>query len=502
MGRLPERDTRAGATNRRFRWRPSNAMIAVLFILVFTIGPYLAFTGHVPFTSYGYELKATFSNGVNIATNSPVRIAGVDVGRVISTERDGDATTVTFTVEGKGRPVHDDAFAAIRPRIFLEGNFFIDLSPGSPSAPELGSGDTIPVGRTSTWVQIDEVLTALQAPVRADLSHLLEGIGQAYTHQPTAKEDVTQLPEVQGKTGAQALNGAFKYGGDAGRYSAQVTNALLGTRPHDLSRLVAAAGSAFGALSRHEEDLKGLIVNFDTFTGALAAQSANLSATVHHLAPTLREFHSSLVSLNQTLPPLRAWAIELNPAVAELPALIAAGKPWLRQVRPLLSGKEAGGTAKLLRQSTPGLAGATQAGKAIALPQLNRISLCTTRVLVPTGNQTIEDQFSTHGPNYREFLYALSDFAGWGQNFDGNGPFVRLQPGGGDLLVGQDNNKATQVNEKQDFAHTIAPPLGTQPQLGGRPPKKPEVRCDRNPVPNVNAGLGQAGAPSPSVVSP
>ena len=56
-----------------------------------------------------------------------MRIAGVEVGKVISTERDGDATTVTFTVEGEGRPIHNDAFAEIRPRIFLEGNFFIEL---------------------------------------------------------------------------------------------------------------------------------------------------------------------------------------------------------------------------------------------------------------------------------------------------------------------------------------------------------------------------------------
>jgi phospholipid/cholesterol/gamma-HCH transport system substrate-binding protein len=502
MGRLPERDTRAGATNSRFKWRPSNALIAVIFILIFTVGPYLAFTGHVPFTSYGYELKATFSNGVNIATNSPVRIAGVDVGRVISTERDGDATTVTFTVEGKGRPIHDDAFAAIRPRIFLEGNFFIDLSPGSPSAPELDSDDTIPVSRTSTWVQIDEVLTALQAPVRADLSHLLESYGTALTNQPTAAEDTTQEPEVRGKSAGEALNGAFHYGGDAGRYSAQVTNALLGTQPHDLSRLVAGTGRAFGALAKNEEDLKGLIVNFDVFTGALAAQSANLSTTVNRLAPTLKNFHGSLVSLNKALPPLRAWAIEMTPAVAELPAVIKAGKPWLAQARPLLSGKEAGGTAKLLREVTPGLTGAAQAGKAVALPQLNRISLCTTKVIVPTGNQVIADQFSTGQPSYREFLYSLTDFSGWGQNFDGNGPFLRVQPGGGNLLVEQKNPKGNLSTDKQDFAHTVAPPLGTQPQLGGRPPLKPEVRCDSNPVPNINAGLGQVGAPSPSVVSP
>jgi virulence factor Mce-like protein len=499
MGRLPERDTRAGATNRRFKWRPSNAAIAVVFLLIFTIGPYLAFTGHVPFTSYGYELKATFSNGVNISTNSPVRIAGVDVGRVISTERDGDATTVTFTVEGKGQPIHDDAFAAIRPRIFLEGNFFIDLSPGSPSAADLSSGDTIPVSHTSTWVQIDEVLTALQAPVRADLSHLLESYGTALTHVPTAAEDETQLPEVQGKTAAQALNGAFRYGGDAGKYSAQVTNALLGTRPRDLSRLIAGTGRAFGAFSRHEEDLKGLIVNFDVFTGALAAQSANLSASIHRLAPTLKTFHSSLVSLNRTLPPLRAWAIELRPSVAELPDWIKAGRPWIEQARPLLSGKEAGGTARLLREGTPGLAGAAQAGKAVAIPQLNRISLCSTKVLTPTFNQTINDQFSTGGPNYREFLYTLADFSGWGANFDGNGTFLRVQPGGGNILVEQKNPLGNLSTDKRDYAHTIAPPLGTQPQLGGKPPKKPEVRCDSNPVPDLNAGLGQVGPPSPAV---
>jgi phospholipid/cholesterol/gamma-HCH transport system substrate-binding protein len=502
MGRLPERDTRVGATNSRFKWRPSNAAIAVIFILIFTIGPYLAFTGHVPFTSYGYSLKATFSNGVNISTNSPVRIAGVDVGRVIATERDGDATTVTFTVEGKGQPVHDDAFAAIRPRIFLEGNFFVDLSPGSPSAPELDSGDTIPVSRTSTWVQIDQVLTALQAPVRADLSHLLESYGTALTHEPTAAEDRTQEPEVRGKTAGQALNRAFRTGGDAGRYSAQVTNALLGTQPGDLSRLVAGAGRAFGALAHNEEDLKGLIVNFDTFTGTLAAQSANLAVSIHRLAPTLKTFHGSLVSLNQTLPPLRAWAIELTPAVAELPDWIAAGRPWVKQARPLLTGREAGGTARLLAEATPGLAGASQAGKAVALPQLNRISLCTTKVIVPTGNQVINDQFSTGQPNYREFLYTLTDFSGWGQGFDGNGPFLRVQPGGGNLLVEQKNSLAPISSDKQDFAHTIAPPLGTQPQLGGRPPKKPEVRCDSNPVPDVNGGLGQIGPPSPAVVSP
>jgi hypothetical protein len=219
------------------------------------------------------------------------------------------------------------------------------------------------------------------------------------------------------------------------------------------------------------------------------------------LAPTLRVAHSSLVSLNNSLPPLRTYAIELRPAVAQLPGLIKASKPFLAQVRPLLSAKEGGGTAKLLAKLTPGLAGAAQAGKEVALPQLNQLSVCTTKVMVPTMDQTINDRFSTGGPNYREFLYNLVNFAGDVQNFDGNGPYARAQVGGGPVLVGAPNphgNKST-LSDARNYAHTIEDPLGTQPQLGGKPPLKPLVRCYTNSPPDVNGPLGQVGPASPSV---
>jgi ABC-type transporter Mla subunit MlaD len=486
--------------NRR-RERIPNWLIAVIFILVFTIGPYLAFTKHIPFTSYGYELKATFANSANIALKSPVRIAGVEVGKVISTERDGDATTITFTVDDSGRPIHKNAFASIRPRIFLEGNFFVELDPGSPASPELGSGGTIPVSHTSTAVQIDEVLTALQSPVRADLGRLLEGYGHALTHEPTPAEDLDQLPQVQGFSGGQALNKVFEYGAEAGKYSSQVTNAFLGTQKHDLSKLVAGTGRTFTAFAADQTALQGLIDNFNVFTGALANQSENLSTTVHELAPTLQITHTSLVSLDKSLPPLRTYAIELTPAVAELPGLINASKPWLAQVRPLLSGKEGGGVAKLLAEATPGLAGAAQAAKGTTLPQVNQLSQCTTRVLVPTSEEAINDQFSTGGPNYRDFWYLLSNFAGASQNFDGNGPYVRAQAGGGPYLLEEFNPTFENIPQQHQFTRSIEPPAGVQPQLGGQPESKPDVRCATNPVPDLNSGLGKVGATGVKVVS-
>jgi hypothetical protein len=77
-----------------------------------------------------------------------------------------------------------------------------------------------------------------------------------------------------------------------------------------------------------------------------------------------------------------------------------------------------------------------------------------------------------------------------------------VQPGGGDQLVQLQNELGNLSTDKVDWAHTIEAPHGVQPQIGGRPPKKPDVRCDTNPVPDLNAGLGQVGPPSLTPASP
>ena len=66
-------------------------------------------------------------------------------------------------INDDGLPIHEDATAKIRPRIFLEGNFFVDLQPGTPRARRSPDGDTIKVTQTATPVQLDQVLTALQS---------------------------------------------------------------------------------------------------------------------------------------------------------------------------------------------------------------------------------------------------------------------------------------------------------------------------------------------------
>ena len=176
---------------------PSPATIGLLVALLAAAGIYLAFAKHIPFTGHGYELHATFENAATLKQDSPVRIAGVNVGKVTSVQSKGNTAQATFTVTDEGQPIHNDATVTIRPRLFLEGNFFLDLHPGSPSAPDLQSGGTIPVTQTATAVQLDQILTSLQANSRGSLKRALEGYGNALTHIPTASENATQDPDVQ-----------------------------------------------------------------------------------------------------------------------------------------------------------------------------------------------------------------------------------------------------------------------------------------------------------------
>ncbi len=160
--------------------------VGVVFLVILVIAVYFGFTKRVPF-KHGFRLKAAFATAVNIAPKSPVRIAGVNVGKVSSVTRAGQTGLVSMEIESNGLPIHADATLKIRPRLFLEGNWFIELQPGSPSVKTLSSGATIPVTQTSDPVQLDQVLDALNTDTRANLQNFLAGYGDALTRKPNAR---------------------------------------------------------------------------------------------------------------------------------------------------------------------------------------------------------------------------------------------------------------------------------------------------------------------------
>ena len=485
-------------------WGGAGPLVVGLFaILLVGLGFYFAFAKSIPFTSPGYQVNATFTNAVNIAINSPIRIAGINVGKVTSLEPNGDNTTVTFTVDENGRPIREDASVQIRPRLFLEGNWFIDLDPGTPEAPEMDDDGRIPVSNTGTSVQFGDVLrNTLQLPQRANLQKLFDGLGTGLNAKPTASEDLTFEPSVQGLSGGEALNLLYRRGETAARGTAIVAAAYLGENPNELSSLLRGLGRLTGTVNERADDVQGFVRNFATFTGALAAESENLSTTIRELPPTLTTARVSLDNLNRALPALRGFALAITPGINEVPRTIRQVRPLTDQLKPLLTERELLGLTQIVKRNTPASTRSIQETLQL-LPQLRFAGLCVADNLVPTGDQVITDGGLGNGQKAsRQALYAAASLAGTAGNFDGNGPFVRFQIGGGDEAVRADD-PLVSGSFTPLYGRTPVATLGTSPVSTGLPPLVTSERCFTQDVPDLNSPAAVGPGPaSPEVYVP
>ncbi len=373
--------------------RTNPVRFAIVFLLVIAIGVYFGFTKHLPF-KHGYRLNAQFASALNIKPKSPVRIAGVNVGKVTGIERDGSTALVKMEIEGRGLPIHSDATVKIRPRIFLEGNWFVELQPGSPSAKTLSSGATLPSTQSSDPVQLDQVLDALNTDTRQNLQNFLIGYGNGLTRKPSKADNAEQDPEVRGVNAAEALNKTYHRAESAERGGAIINQSIGGTEVHDLSKLVASIGKVTAALNVHEQQLGELFVNFNIFFRSLARQASSLRAAVAVLPSALHNVDTGLRELDASFPPTRTFATDILPGVKNTPQTVAATLPWIEQVEASLAPNELGGVAKGLEAATPQLALLTSEQVPFQ-KQAELFNKCLTNVLYPAGNTRLQDGSAT-----------------------------------------------------------------------------------------------------------
>ncbi|HLJ03908.1 MAG TPA: MlaD family protein, partial [Solirubrobacteraceae bacterium] len=262
---------------RRTRLTPFWAgVVGAVLLLAFTYAGFTKFAN--PFSS-PYEVHAIFASANGLRPDSLVRIAGVNVGKVTSIQpvsscRTGQqspcpAADVTMTIDSGGQPIHEDATFAIRPRIFLEGNFFVDVHPGSPSAPTAPGGFTFPIQQGVEPVQLDQVLTSLQSDTRHNLQILLQQYGVAV------------------KKGGPAYRASIQYWLPAYQYSAAVAHDLLGEQPHDLSGWIDSGGAVSQALDAQPSSLRNLVSDFNTTAAAFARENQALQQAVAELPHTI-----------------------------------------------------------------------------------------------------------------------------------------------------------------------------------------------------------------------
>jgi phospholipid/cholesterol/gamma-HCH transport system substrate-binding protein len=491
-------------------------LVGIIAILLFSYGAYTKFSN--PFAS-PYTVHAVFANANGLRPDSLVRIAGVNVGKVSSVapvsgcrlkvssgpQQQCSAADVTMTISDNGLPIHKDATFAIRPRIFLEGNFFVDVHPGTPEAPVAPSGFVFPIQQGTDPVQFDQLLTSLQNNTRSNLQILVQEYGQAV------------------KLGGPAYNASIQYWTPAYKYGGEVAHDTLGTQPHDLSGWIDKGGVVNGAFSKHPLNLENLVTDFNTTALAFARQNQALSSAVAELPRTLGVAIPALNALEGALctgtavpncapGPLRLFAQRLVPGVKSTGPMVDASLPLFHQLRLLVQPSELGGLTNDLSATIPALAKLNYESIPFMKNEVRPAASCQVKVILPWTNLTIQDPnfnasngFPPH-PAYVEGVDFLPGLAGESRDFDANGPYVRVLGTGGTL---------TYSLSPGMFGTALSPIMGTQPELPAlhnsgdgapvpvsRPPLKPSVPCETQaPITDLSAPTGAAPRPVSAPVS-
>ena len=367
-------------------------------------------------------------------------------------------------IKDKGLPIHEDARLKVRPRVFLEGNFFVDIQPGSPSSPVRDSGDDdpIPATQTAAPVQLGDILTTLQSDTRKDLQVILQEYSKG----------------ISGK-GAQGIKEFLQTGPKTFKSLSLANDATLGKEPtKDIQRLLKGQEKVFGALASNRDALAGLVTTFNVTAGAFASQDTALEASVPALRDTLKTGQTSLAALNSALPSLRQFSVDALPGVKSSGPTLREGVPFMTQAAALVQPSELQGTAKVLAAAIPPLNGLSK-NLPPFLEQARLLSSCTSNVLVPFGESKIpnpDEPGNDNQPVYRQFNRGLVGLSGESRLSDGNQSYFHVSGVSG-LNYLKGGAPTTRPAPPYDF--------GEQP-----PARQPQVPCETQSPPDLNAAGG------------
>jgi virulence factor Mce-like protein len=303
--------------------------LSVFGLLLFL---WIAFGGVTPLRPEGYRVEAAFPEASLLVEEAEVRMAGVTVGQVKSTElgEGGRRVLAELELENKFAPIPADTRTILRQKSLL-GETYVELTPGSSVAEDLPDGGRLPDGQVEETVQLEEVMGTFDPDTRRAFQDWLQEAGVAV-----------------GGSFAEDFNdslGNFAEFADGG---ADVLGPL-DRQEVALRRLIRDTGRAFGAASQQEGALRGLIENGNRTFAALASRDEALAETFEVLPTFQRETRTTMMRLERfardTDPLVRLLADpadDLAPTIRDLGDLAPDLEALFRDVDPLLDASEAG----------------------------------------------------------------------------------------------------------------------------------------------------------------
>ena len=204
----------------------------VVAAIVVTVAYFVFFSG-----GDNKKLTVYFASGVGVYKGTPVKILGINVGSVTGVKPHGDSVRVELSYGKKYKlPQNADAFLVANS---LVSDRYVQLAPVYTGGQVLASGGTIPLNRTSSPAELDDIYSALN-----------------------------QLSIALGPQGANKT-GALSTLVNVGAKNLQGNGAAFGQSIANLSK-------AAQTLANGREDLFSTVSNLRTFTDALKSSDKEI----------------------------------------------------------------------------------------------------------------------------------------------------------------------------------------------------------------------------------
>ena len=294
-------------------------LAGIAFVLVGALILILGVTKPKPFADeYVYWAEFDTAQGLG-QIDRDVRIAGVKVGTMGDVEREGDDVRVKLILSAD-YTLHEDVRVNMRPHTLFEGSNFVDVSPGSPSAPVLEEGSTIPVDQTTNYVTLDEALRVLRPEIRSSLK---------------------DLAEVGSKTlKGEAIEGfqeTLKNAPDLTKALAPAARAAQGTTRTELAGTIQGFSRTVDEVAEREEDLIPIAQRASATMAALTVDGAQpLDDALVALPKALRELEATAPIATDLIDRLDRLAIAITPALPDLTLAVRDTVPVLENAIPVL----------------------------------------------------------------------------------------------------------------------------------------------------------------------
>ncbi len=304
-------------------------------------------------------VEAMFTDASPLLEGYTVRSHGVQIGEVESISVEGGLARVRMRIDDRtALPLHDDATARIRP-VSLLGERFVALDRGSPEAPVADPSAPIPVERTGSAVELDDVLDTVDQPTGKALSALITAGGEGVAGRgQDINSTLKALQPALGDTDRLLSVLREQNGALAGLIdnTAPVADALSANRGEDLNRLLNSTNLLLRTTAERSQaldatltKLPGTLTEARTTLARLAGVSEQGTATLGALRPLTDQ-------LPQITGELRGFSEAADPALAGLDPVLARGRELLDEAGPLVTS---------LRPAGPDLRGVAASGRPV-----------------------------------------------------------------------------------------------------------------------------------------